>query len=285
LVFPRINNGLNATLIYYDIRHISSEVACLSGKMTKAKVVDDKGKELPAWDEIVFVLHGQLEDEIQQIINLNYPHVRDMVLESLRDFIQTPPIKEVQKERITKLLLDFNASEEERILTRHPNGFSLAADPEFLPQYFIIVEKALNNLKRIVNRYLRLSDAGKLPITYQTPNYLPVNTQPVITDRQLTKKVASELNSNQLLYLFKALKECGIFHRSVKQSALSKLIANNFSSTNYEDLSAESLEKKWNTIDVNDIAFWNDKFPDLLNLALKDNPLKIKYKKKIDKDL
>ncbi len=203
MVFPRINNGLNATLVYYDLRHICNTVGVLSGKLTMAKVVDKNGKEIPPFDEIVFLLHAQLEEEIQQIINLNYPHVRNMVLENLREFINAPLIKSVQKEQITKLLVDFNASEEERLLTKHPNGFSLGADPDFLPDYFIIVEKALNNLKRIINKYLRLNDTGKLPV-YQPESYLPQNVQAVIEDDS-SKKLNVNMTGQQLAFLFQLL--------------------------------------------------------------------------------
>ncbi len=203
MVFPRINNGLRVTLVYYDIKHISRTVNVLSGRMQQAKLLDEKGKELPSWDEIVFLLHAQLEDEIQQIINLNYPHVRNIVFENLREFIETPQIKAVQKEHITKLLLDFNASEEERVSTKHPTGFSLGADPAFLPDYFIIVEKALNNLKRIINKYLRLNDTGKLPV-YQPESYLPQNVPPVIEDDS-SKKLSLNMTGQQLAFLFQLL--------------------------------------------------------------------------------
>ena len=238
MVFPRINNGLRVTLVYYEISHISSEVACLSGKLTRAKVIDEKGKELPPFDEIVFLLHAQLEDEIQQIINLNYPHVRNMVLENLREFIETPQIKSVQEEYITKLLLDFNASEEERILTKHPKGFSLAADPAFLPQYFIIVEKALNNLKRIINKYLNLYDTGNLPV-YQPQSYLPQNVQPVIKDVD-SKKMVVDLSVPQLVALFSMLREMGIINEPVN-TELARFIRANFSTKGSTDISEKVL--------------------------------------------
>jgi hypothetical protein len=227
--------------------------------MTKAKIVDENGKELPSWDEIVFLLHAQLEDEIQQIINLNYPHVRDMVLESLRDFIETPPIKSVQKERITKLLLEFNASEEERLLTKHPNGFSLAADPAFLPQYFVIVENALNNLKRIVNKYLRLHDAGKFPVTYQTPNYLPANTQPVISDKPGSKKLGFKMTRQEVAVLLRLFSEEDILVTANK-SEIFRFVAANFELENGEEILATTFSNDFYTLDDKAKGEWSKRF-------------------------
>jgi len=259
LVFPRINNAIGATLVYYDIRHIRSAVGVLSGKLTMMKTIDENGKALPPFDEIVFLLHAQLEDEIQQIISLNYPHVRDIVLENLRDFIETPPIKSVQKERITKLLLDFNAAEEERLLTIHPKGFSLGADPAFLPQYFEIVENALNNLKRIVNKYLRLSDAGKFPVTYQTPNYLPPNTQPVITDKHGTKKLGLKMTSHQLAVLLRLLSEEDMLVTSNK-SEIFRFVSANFELENGEEIIATSFSNNFYKLDDTAKGWWSIRF-------------------------
>lgn len=260
MVFPRINNGLRVTLVYYDIKHISSAVGVLSGKFNLAKMVDENGKELPPWDNIVFLLHAQLEDEIQQIINLNYPHVRNMILEDLREFIETPAIKSVQKDRITKLLLDFNASEEERILTKHPNGFSLGADPAFLPQYFIVVENALNNLKRIINKYLNLYDTGNLPI-YQPISYLPPTTLPVIKDGS-NKKLSVKFSVPQLVCLFKAMREQGLINDE-SNADLTRFLSANFSTTQAETISEKSMANAFASTEKAAKDYWLDQIKQL----------------------
>jgi hypothetical protein len=275
LVFPRINNGLRVTLFYYDIKHISSAVGVLSGKFTQAKMLDENGKELPPWDEVVFLLHAQLEDEIKQIINLNYPHVRNMVLEDLREFIETPPIKSVQKERITKLLLDFNASEEERILTKHPNGFSLGADPAFLPQYFIIVENALNNLKRIINKYLKLYDTGQLPV-YQPQSYLPPNVQSAPSLNLLEQANENRLKTNmsveQLTMLFRLLKECKLIEvRSRHEKEIHAFIAEHFDTIGKEGekASIRNIGRLWSSKEPDVLNYWIAKFKELSDKAEK----------------
>jgi hypothetical protein len=257
-VFPRINNAIAATLVYYNIKHISGAVGVLSGKVTPMKMIDENGKELPPFNEIVFLLHAQLEDEIQQIINLNYPHVRDMVLENLRDYIETPLIKSVQKDHITKLLLDFNAAEEERLLTKHPGGFSRGADPAFLPQYFVIVENALNNLKRIINKYLKMLDNGSFP-TYHTPNYLPPNTQPVITDKQIPKKMGLKMTPDQLGIFFRLLLEEGLLVTSNK-SEIFRFVSANFELENGEEILFTSFSNNFYKADETAKGWWSLRF-------------------------
>lgn len=258
MVFPRINNGLIVTLVYYDIKHISSAVGVLSGKFTPAKMLDENGKEFPPFDKIVFLLHAQLEEEILQIINLNYPHVRNIIFENLREFIETPKIKSVQKELITQLLLDFNASEEERILTKHPNGFSLGADPAFLPEYFIIVEKAINNLKRIINKYLNLNDTGKLPI-YQPQSYLPQNVQPVISDKSETKKLGLKLTRQEIAVLLRLFSEEKILVTDNK-SEIFRFVAANFELENREEILATTFSNDFYSLDDKSKGEWSMRF-------------------------
>ncbi len=231
------------------------EVACLSGKMTKAKVLDGNGKEIPQFDEIVFLLHTQLEEEIQQIISLNYQYVRNIVFENLREFIERPEIKSVDKKLITMLLLDFNASEDERLVKIHPRGFSLGADPSFLPQYFEIVEKALSNLKRIINKYLNLNDTGKLPV-YEPQSYLPQNKQPVIKDAG-NKKLVMDLSVPQLVALFSMFREMKIINEPVN-TELARFIKANFSTKGSTDISEKTLVNLLSSLDNAGIDHWLD---------------------------
>lgn len=208
MVFPRINIAINATLLYYDVKHISSEVNSISGRIIRSKVLDENGKMFPTWDELILQSHANMKAEIQQIIDLNYPHVHASVLEELRDLISTPPFASVQKEHITKLLLDYNRSEDERLIQNGGKGFSLGADPAYLPQYFAKVEIALTSFKTIVKRFLRLYDADKLPVGYQYPSYLPQSIPPIIKEPS-AKKLEVNMTGQQLAILFQLLDDAG----------------------------------------------------------------------------
>lgn len=274
MVFPRINNGLRVTLIYYDIKHISNTINVLSGRMQQAKMVDQNGKELPSWDKIVFLLHAQLEDEIQQIINLNYPHVRNIVLENLREFIETPEIKSVNKDSITKSLLDFNASEEERLI-QYPKGFSIGADIAFLPDYFLIVEKAINNLKRIINKYIKLNDAGKLPV-FQPQTYLPPNMQASSNLNLLGQVNDNRLQTNmsveQLTMLFRLLKECKLIEvKPRKEKEIHAFIAEHFDTVGKEGekASVKNIGRLWSSKEPDILNYWIARFKELSDKAEK----------------
>jgi hypothetical protein len=240
-------------MVYYDIRHIRSAIGELSGKLTIAAMIDENGKKLPRFDEVVLMWHAQLDDEITQIININYPHIHAMVLEDLRQLIDTPPFKSVQKDIITDKLLEFNKSEDARLLETG-KGFSLSADPSYLPQYFDKVEKALDNFKRVVNKHLKNLDSGNLP-KYHQPPYLPA-VSPVITDRSTQKKLRVKMTGQQLALLFRLLDEVGALEYEQKKDM------HQFLFDNIEVSSKMSAFKyftnKFSDIDMAAKKYWKD---------------------------
>ena len=82
------------------------------------------------------------------------------------------------------------------------------------------------------------------------------------------------------MYLFKTLLTIGVIEKRSTKIDICRVIANSISSKQFDNLSAENLAKKWMDIDINDIAFWSDKFPDMANQVIKDNSNRIKYKSK-----
>jgi hypothetical protein len=253
-------------MVYYDIRHIRSAVGELSGKLTVAAMIDENGNKLPRFDEVVLMCHAQLDAEIDQIISINYPHVHASVLEKLRELIETPHFKSVHKEEITNKLLEFNKSEDERLLTTHPNGFSLGADPAFLPPYFAIVEKALDNFKRIVNRHLKLFDSGQLP-KYQPPPFLEKVTT-VITDKINSPKLPIKMSAQQLATIFRVLHEEGMIATGNK-SEIFRFAAENFELENGEAINVGSFSNNFYSPDEKSKAAWSIFFRKWVNAVKK----------------
>lgn len=257
MVFPRINTAINATLLYYNINHISSEINHISGKIIRGQVLDYEGKTLPSWDDAILKLQAGMDKEILQIINLNYPHVHGIVLEKLRVIINNPPFDTVQKEQIENSLKEFNESEKARLIRQHGKGFSKEVDLSYLPQYYLKVEKALDNFKRIVNTYLKLYDAGKLPVAYPAPSYLQQDTPPVIKD--INTKLMIDISTSHLATLFRVLHEEGII-ASQNKSEIFRFASENFELKSGEKISTGTFSNKFYTPDPKSQTYWSTFF-------------------------
>lgn len=251
--FPRINSAINLTLLYYDKHQIVLGVGQYSKSIQRAGVTF-QGKLLPHWDTLVLQSHQAMEEEIQQIISLNYPYVRDIVFENLREVLNDVRIKELNKQLIIKIADENNEAEQKRILD-YPKGFMVLIDKDYLQQYFKLVENAISNLKRIINKYLKLYDEGKLP---QQPfnQYLPVNTSPIIKDESVLKV---NVTGAQLVALFKLLYDQNPSIFDVKnQSELQEFIVNHFKSntTRNEKMNKKKTANNFSTPDAKDVKYW-----------------------------
>lgn len=268
--FPFLKEAIHLTRKFFDFGLMRKFAELMDGN----RIINEGGlpelneKYKGALDAI-----DKAEEEALRISQQANDLTQQFYFEDLKDFKGIVSFAEYSPTYIDEMLNVYNSHHTKNKIDR-----------EALVIYKMYTDGAVNGLNRVCNFYYLYYEKkfGRNPsVIISSQKELLKET----STKGKPKKIATELNANQLLYLFKTLKECGIFHRGVKQNALCRLIANNFSSTNYEELSSDSLEKKWKLIDVNDIAFWNDKFPELYNKSIKDNPLKIKYKKKIGNDL
>jgi hypothetical protein len=245
--------AINITLLYYNKNQITSGVGLLSGEFAPVKYLFNE-VELPSWNVLVLNTQQRMEDEIQQIISLNYPHVQSIVFENLREVLSDIRIKSVNKDLITHIADEVNESERLRLL-KQPNGFAVSVNKDFLPKYFAVVENAISNLKRIINKYLNLYDTDKLPKSYQPPNYLPINTTPLVNDRE-EKRLKVNMTVEQLAFLFRILKDSGLVMGADKEIA--RFIVDHFETTARQGkkISADNLRKLFSTKNPDIVNFW-----------------------------
>ena len=155
-------------------------------------------------------------------------------------------------------------------------------DIEYLPKYYSeIIQPIISRCIKIAKKrlpYLKGSTALK------ALSEIPTQKQPELAIIENIKeqviKLKTTLTSGQILYLFKTLLAIGVIENRTANIDICRVIATSVSSKEFDSLSAENLAKKWKDIDINDIAFWSDKFPDMANQVIKDNPNRIKYKSK-----
>ena len=176
----------------------------------------------------------------------------------------------------------------EKRLVQYYKFFEIAdpslIDIDFLPKYIEIINPIISRCITIAKSrvsYLKGENSQKiLPPQQEQLNELPV---PETLTKAKGIKLKTSLTSGQILYLFKTLKGIGVLEGQISNIDVCRFIAANLSTVGAEELSPENLAKVWSNIDPNDIAFWSNKFPDMSNQVIKDNPNKIKYKDRTSK--
>ena len=156
-------------------------------------------------------------------------------------------------------------------------------DTAYLYKYYVLVNRLLVNLRKILNKYISLYDTGKLPTNVYvqsdkknlennpTPNLLP-------PPKESKQKLKVKLSVPQLAYLFKILNDAGLLNTDTFKE-IHEFISKNFivsSKGINEDISSGKISRIWNNFDVRIISYWTDKFIDLHKLSKKDNPNNIK---------
>lgn len=151
-------------------------------------------------------------------------------------------------------------------------------DKDYLQHYFQFVKKLTDSFRRHSEKYVINFFSGKYVVNSQPvlPNVVK-ELPPPHTSQDKFLKMKTTLTSGQILYLFQALKERGVFG-NISQIAICRFIAACFSTRDYDSLSADSIAKDWKEIDPNDIAFWYDHFPEMSKKVMKDHPTKAPYK-------
>ena len=248
--FPLINSAINLTLMYYDKQQIVIGVNEREGSMQRAGLMLN-GKNLPHWHNLVLNSHAQMEDEIKQIISLNYPYVQSIVFEDLRQVLTDVRIKSLNKELIIKIVDENNEAELLRFANQNQQGFAITINKDFLPEYFRIVDNAISNLKRIINKYLNLYDSNKLPSSYPLPNYVP-NSNATI-GKALDTKLKVSIKVEELTVLFRLLKECKVIDSNFDQ--IHAFIAENFTTDSTNVISKKNVKKLWSSKDPDTLTY------------------------------
>ena len=86
---------------------------------------------------------------------------------------------------------------------------------------------------------------------------------------QPNQKLKSTLTVKEIAYLFRALHDEGIIE-SRQKTDLFNFIAENFSSKQKDEISANSIKNAFDTPDYNAIDFWQEKFTHFMQKAKKD---------------
>lgn len=159
-------------------------------------------------------------------------------------------------------------------------------------KYKELVSRIVNNFRRIVKQHLSLFDAGKYIslseitilkelIKSNTTNekLIEAPLQPDKVDTPFTSKIDVNLNLEQLLYLFKALHTIGVI-KNKNYTEIFDVLSIGFQLATKkpgENISKSKMANTWNKIEAKHIGYWKDKFIELMNQAMKDNPNNIKY--------
>lgn len=259
--FPRIKFAVTMTLLYYEKTQILTGVGQFSKDITRAGITFN-GQLMPRWDVLVLDSHQGMEEEIKQIISLNYPHVHSIVFEDLREVLQDIRLKSLNKQ----IILDFadkNNEEQRQHLLKYPQGFAVMVNKDFLPQYFEVVENAINNLKRIINKYLKLYDANKLPKGYPLPDYVPIQDKQFFIENDHTiSKIKISISYPQLAALFSAFRELGIISEK-GNTELARQIAVAFSTKGTADINVKKLAEQIAKPDAKALDHWLDQLKEI----------------------
>ena len=86
---------------------------------------------------------------------------------------------------------------------------------------------------------------------------------------QPKQKLKTNLTVKEIAYLFRALHDEGIIE-SRQKTDLFNFIAENFSSKQKDEISANSIKNAFDTPDYNAVDFWQEKFTHLMQKAKKD---------------
>ena len=257
--FPRINAAITFTLMYYEKPQIRMGVGRFSKELMEVKHTFND-KELPRWDELVLKSHQSMEEEINQIINLNYPHVQSVVFENLREQLTDVRLKSLNKSIIVSVA-DENNEEQRLHLIQYPKGFAVMVNKDYLPQYFEVVENAINNLKRIINKYLNLYDTDKLPKAYPLPDYVPATTKPFVEDKA---KLEMDVTAEQLALLYRLMDDVGVMKYKQKKDMQQFLFDN--IQTKKQSKNFKYFTNKFNEIDKAAKDYWKDKLAEMQKL-------------------
>lgn len=146
----------------------------------------------------------------------------------------------------------------------------------YFPKYMKIVKDILASFREVVDPYLDRYNNGRFELVGLSG--VDENASKKLTaPPELRSKIEVDLTVDQLLYLFRALKEIGLIKSN--NADMSRAISAAFKVLKVEDtkdLSVKHLQNKWNKLQGKPAGFWKDKFIDLHNQSKKDNPNNIK---------
>jgi hypothetical protein len=239
---------------------------------------------IDSWtDNDVEILIDQYNINTEKQFNADIENKANAFKEST-EFIQRKHKEEWEEEISNYGLLSSMGIAFSKVRKVHYKWYIVTGGPDVIDlgytgDYLKFLHRIADNYKRIAGNNLKLWDEKKIKSNTTTTiiAHQPL-LQPISETESRRKKLKTQLTAGQILYLFKSLNSAGIFE-NITIADICRFISENMSTKGKEELSAENLAKVWSKIDINDIAFWYEKFPELNNMAIKNNPLRLKYKK------
>lgn len=261
--FPAINFATDYTLKYFGIGYIQTYFSTYSKGLDLSQLEKEYNSTL-FWQD-------QMDKEIMQHIQGS----KKDVLIDMFDYIEEIMSKvqfQHDYENIIEALIDSKNA--------HTSSEADLIDKNYLGQYLDLLDTVVSGYKSVTEKYLKRYRNNQIETLSSVTIPFSIPVKNVATDDAVNqnKKLKTALTAGQILYLFKTLKMIGVFETPISNIDLCRFIAANIATKKSDDLSADNLAKDWSNIDINDIAYWYDKFPEMSNQVIKDNPLRIKYK-------
>lgn len=156
--------------------------------------------------------------------------------------------------------------------------YCILREPEFidryyLPDYLNMLTKLISNFKRIISKYVKLYDEGKIKshdvVYFQSTHLInPSNEQPKLElPEAAPKKMKVNISVPQLAYLFCMLNELNpdIFDIRTK-TELYKFVTDNFvtKATQKDGISMDSFKNAFTDPDKKTVEFWIEKLKKML---------------------
>lgn len=114
-----------------------------------------------------------------------------------------------------------------------------------------------------------LREINNLKIEYLNKLIAVIDNFSFETAHVPVKKLKTNLTVKEIAYLFRALHDEGIIE-SRQKTDLFNFIAENFSSKQKDEISANSIKNAFDTPDYNAVDFWQEKFTHFMQKAKKD---------------
>lgn len=281
LRFTRLDYALKATVELCEIETIA-EYIYLYG-LSEEDSSQIWKTELKEKEDLLYKTQALIYDEIEQVLISNYGNAFAFFFKLLNDILEIDCIKEFNFNKLTN---DVEAHKE-MLATKSedelypPFGRPLIINTYYLQRYYLFASAAIIYFKNIIESYTKLYNENKLSpnnFTSVQPQIAPPSVSPPLlnSSKEKLKKLRTTLNAEQLLYLFKTLYNAQLISCDDYKD-IHQIISSNFKPNTIKsgaDLSVSNLGKLWSNIDINNVAFWEDKFVYLHNLAQKDNPLR-----------
>jgi len=141
-------------------------------------------------------------------------------------------------------------------ITESPDLIDLA----YLDRYLDLVNKIIGNFKRIVSKYVKLYDEGKIFESSSTriaPAKPTKNYLSLLAESNENKKLKVNLTVPQLAFLFKLLDDTNLI-KDTSNTDICNFISSNFTTKASGDISTKNLMNHFSTPDKVTADYWRD---------------------------